>query len=179
MTFRYTETGPVGLVENTRALVVSPRGGMHGQRHRSGDPYMRTVLGFIGINEVDFIYAEGMGMARRRRPRASSRPRSSWKPWHTDAVTVACSPRSKTTQPSGCVVVFGRSRTPVFQSQEATAAAADHQADHHQGSQQQGGEPPFGTLGGNWGEEADHQQGADDDQAGGRVRRSWVVLGCW
>ena len=25
-------------------------------------PYMRTVLGFIGINEVDFIYAEGMGM---------------------------------------------------------------------------------------------------------------------
>ena len=63
VTFRYTETGPVGLVENTRALVVSPRGGMHvGNATDLVTPYMRTVLGFIGINEVDFIYAEGMGM---------------------------------------------------------------------------------------------------------------------
>ena len=63
VTFRYTEAGPVGLVENTRALVVSPRGGMHvGNATDLVTPYMRTVLGFIGINEVDFIYAEGMGM---------------------------------------------------------------------------------------------------------------------
>ncbi|MFM4647661.1 FMN-dependent NADH-azoreductase [Aeromonas bivalvium] len=63
VTFRYTETGPVGLVENTRALVVSPRGGMHvGNATDLVTPYMRTVLGFIGIKEVDFIYAEGMGM---------------------------------------------------------------------------------------------------------------------
>ena len=63
VTFRYTETGPVGLVENTRALVVSPRGGMHvGNATDLVTPYMRTVLGFIGITEVDFIYAEGMGM---------------------------------------------------------------------------------------------------------------------
>ncbi|MDF2414392.1 FMN-dependent NADH-azoreductase [Aeromonas sp. 1HA1] len=63
VTFRYTETGPVGLVENTRALVISPRGGMHvGSATDLVTPYMRTVLGFIGIKEVDFIYAEGMGM---------------------------------------------------------------------------------------------------------------------
>lgn len=63
VTFRYTETGPVGLVENTRALVVSPRGGMHvGNATDLVTPYMRTVLGFIGIKDVDFIYAEGMGM---------------------------------------------------------------------------------------------------------------------
>lgn len=63
VTFSYTETGPVGLVKNTRALVVSPRGGMHvGSATDLVTPYMRTVLGFIGITEVDFIYAEGMGM---------------------------------------------------------------------------------------------------------------------
>ncbi|MDF2401181.1 FMN-dependent NADH-azoreductase [Aeromonas sp. 5HA1] len=63
VTFRYTETGPVGLVENTRALVISPRGGMHvGSATDLVTPYMRTVLGFIGIKDVDFIYAEGMGM---------------------------------------------------------------------------------------------------------------------
>lgn len=63
VTFRYTETGPVGMVENTRALVISPRGGMHvGSATDLVTPYMRTVLGFIGIKEVDFIYAEGMGM---------------------------------------------------------------------------------------------------------------------
>ncbi|MGN4986581.1 FMN-dependent NADH-azoreductase [Aeromonas hydrophila] len=63
VTFRYTETGPVGLVENTRPLVISPRGGMHvGSATDLVTPYMRTVLGFIGIKDVDFIYAEGMGM---------------------------------------------------------------------------------------------------------------------
>lgn len=63
VTFRYTETGPVGLVDNTRALVISPRGGMHvGSATDLVTPYMRTVLGFIGIKDVDFIYAEGMGM---------------------------------------------------------------------------------------------------------------------
>lgn len=59
VTFRYTETGPVGMVENTRALVISPR---VGSATDLVTPYMRTVLGFIGIKEVDFIYAEGMGM---------------------------------------------------------------------------------------------------------------------
>ena len=63
VTFRYTATGPVGLVENTRALVISPRGGMHvGNSTDLVTPYMRTVLSFIGIDEVEFIYAEGMGM---------------------------------------------------------------------------------------------------------------------
>ncbi|PJG60185.1 FMN-dependent NADH-azoreductase [Aeromonas cavernicola] len=63
VTFRYTETGPVGLVDNTRALVISPRGGMHvGGATDLVTPYMRTLLGFIGINEVEFVYAEGMGM---------------------------------------------------------------------------------------------------------------------
>jgi len=63
VTFRYTDTGPVGMVEHTRALVISPRGGLHAGRDTDlVTPYLRTVLGFIGIKQVDFIYAEGMGM---------------------------------------------------------------------------------------------------------------------
>ncbi|MEW7865203.1 FMN-dependent NADH-azoreductase [Aeromonas diversa] len=63
VTFKYTETGPVGLVDGVRAVVVSPRGGMHlGQPSDLVTPYMKVFLGFIGIKNVDFIYAEGMGM---------------------------------------------------------------------------------------------------------------------
>ncbi|MFG0833481.1 FMN-dependent NADH-azoreductase [Aeromonas bivalvium] len=77
VTFRYTETGPVGLVENTRALVVSPRGGMHvGNATDLVTPYMRTVLGFIGIKEVDFIYAEGMGMGPEAQAKGIEEARS-------------------------------------------------------------------------------------------------------
>ncbi|MFM4803005.1 FMN-dependent NADH-azoreductase [Aeromonas bivalvium] len=77
VTFRYTETGPVGLVENTRALVVSPRGGMHvGNATDLVTPYMRTVLGFIGIEEVDFIYAEGMGMGPEAQAKGIEEARS-------------------------------------------------------------------------------------------------------
>ncbi len=63
VTFRYTETGPGALGGHPTAPLVSARAGM--QMCNATDlvtPYMRTVLGFIGINEVDFIYAEGMGM---------------------------------------------------------------------------------------------------------------------
>ncbi|KUE79011.1 FMN-dependent NADH-azoreductase [Aeromonas schubertii] len=63
VTFKYTETGPVGLVDGVRAVVVSPRGGMHlGQPSDLVTPYMKVFLGFIGITEVEFVYAEGMGM---------------------------------------------------------------------------------------------------------------------
>ncbi|MGY3928388.1 FMN-dependent NADH-azoreductase [Aeromonas simiae] len=63
VTFTYTETGPVGLVEGVHAVVVSPRGGIHqGQPSDLVTPYMQLFLGFIGITDVDFVYAEGMGM---------------------------------------------------------------------------------------------------------------------
>lgn len=61
VTFRYTETHPVGLVEGVSAVVFSSRGGVHvGQPSDAVTPYLRAVLGLIGITEVDFIYAEGL-----------------------------------------------------------------------------------------------------------------------
>ncbi|WP_111854939.1 NAD(P)H-dependent oxidoreductase [Acinetobacter oleivorans] len=62
-TFRYTEIYPQGLVEGVKAVVVSSRGGIHvGQETEAVTPYLKAVLGLMGIHEVEFIYAEGLDM---------------------------------------------------------------------------------------------------------------------
>lgn len=62
-TFRYTESGPRGLVRGVRAVVISSRGGLHkGQSTDLITPYLTTFLNFIGIEEIEFVYAEGLGM---------------------------------------------------------------------------------------------------------------------
>ncbi|MDO7187654.1 NAD(P)H-dependent oxidoreductase [Acinetobacter baumannii] len=66
-TFRYTETYPQGLVEGVKAVVVSSRGGIHvGQETEAVTPYLKAVLGLMGIHDVDFIYAEGLDMQAYR-----------------------------------------------------------------------------------------------------------------
>ena len=60
-TFRYTDSWPQGVVEGVRAVVISSRGGVHcGQDTDAVTPYLRSVLGLMGISEVTFIYAEGL-----------------------------------------------------------------------------------------------------------------------
>jgi FMN-dependent NADH-azoreductase len=67
ITFKYTETGPVGLVENTKAYVVTATGGFHAGTARDFvAPYLETFLGFIGITDVDVFTAEGMSMADQK-----------------------------------------------------------------------------------------------------------------
>ncbi|MFL9478125.1 NAD(P)H-dependent oxidoreductase [Acinetobacter baumannii] len=66
-TFRYTETYPQGLVEGVKAVVVSSRGGIHvGQETEAVTPYLKAVLGLMGIHDVDFIYAEGLDVQAYR-----------------------------------------------------------------------------------------------------------------
>ncbi|MDC5579785.1 NAD(P)H-dependent oxidoreductase [Acinetobacter baumannii] len=66
-TFRYTETYPQGLVEGVKAVVVSSRGGIHvGQETEAVTPYLKAVLGLMGIHDVDFIYAESLDMQAYR-----------------------------------------------------------------------------------------------------------------
>ncbi|GAA3704906.1 FMN-dependent NADH-azoreductase [Oceanisphaera sediminis] len=63
VTFRYTEQGPQGLLTGKKAVVVTTSGGRHKDSpHDMVTPYLRTVLGFIGIDEVEFVYAEAQGM---------------------------------------------------------------------------------------------------------------------
>lgn len=66
-TFHYTETYPQGLVEGVKAVVVSSRGGIHvGQETEAVTPYLKAVLGLMGIHDVEFIYAEGLDMQAYR-----------------------------------------------------------------------------------------------------------------
>ncbi|RWR03670.1 FMN-dependent NADH-azoreductase [[Pantoea] beijingensis] len=61
VTFRYTEAGPEGLVTGKRAIILSSRGGIH--KDTPADlltPYVKLFLGFIGITDVNFVFAEGI-----------------------------------------------------------------------------------------------------------------------
>ncbi|NEG57275.1 FMN-dependent NADH-azoreductase [Pantoea agglomerans] len=61
VTFRYTEAGPEGLVKGKTAVVISSRGGIH--KDTPTDlltPYVKLFLGFIGITNVEFVFAEGI-----------------------------------------------------------------------------------------------------------------------
>lgn len=61
VTFRYTEKGPEGLVTGKRAIILTSRGGIH--KDTPTDlvvPYLRLFLDFIGITDVEFVFAEGI-----------------------------------------------------------------------------------------------------------------------
>lgn len=60
-TFHYTETGPVGLVGHApRVIVAYTSGGVPmGSGYDLATPYIRQVLGFIGVTNIEFVSAEG------------------------------------------------------------------------------------------------------------------------
>jgi FMN-dependent NADH-azoreductase len=63
VTFRYTDQGPVGLLAGKTVYAVMTRGGVHqGRPTDVVEPYLRTVLGFLGMTDLHFIFAEGLGM---------------------------------------------------------------------------------------------------------------------
>ena len=65
-TFRYGANGPEGLLRGKKVFVVTARGGVYSQGPGKSmdfhEPYLRGVLGFIGLTDVSFIYAEGLAM---------------------------------------------------------------------------------------------------------------------
>jgi FMN-dependent NADH-azoreductase len=63
VTFRYTANGPEGLLTGKKVYVVLTRGGLY--RNTGNDtqmPYLKTFFGFLGMTDVEFIYAEGLAM---------------------------------------------------------------------------------------------------------------------
>jgi len=63
VTFKYTDTGPQGLLTGKRAYVLTSRGGIYaGSSSDHQEPYLRQALGFIGIHDVSFIHAEGLNL---------------------------------------------------------------------------------------------------------------------
>ena len=63
VTFRYTANGPEGLVTGKKVYVFATRGGRYaGTPLDSQTDYVKNFLGFIGISDVEFVYAEGLNM---------------------------------------------------------------------------------------------------------------------
>lgn len=63
VTFRYTETGPIGLLEGKRAIVAVASGGTQvGSDIDFATTYLRHVLGFIGITNVEVVAADQLSM---------------------------------------------------------------------------------------------------------------------
>ncbi len=63
ITFRYTANGPEGLLKGKKAYVFATRGGLYaGTPRDSQTAYVRDFLAFLGVTEVEFIYAEGLAM---------------------------------------------------------------------------------------------------------------------
>ncbi len=63
VTFQYTEAGPVGLVQGKTVYVACARGGIYRDTpHDSQTPYLKSVLGFLGMTDLRFVFAEGLNM---------------------------------------------------------------------------------------------------------------------
>lgn len=72
-TFRYTPQGPVGLLGGRKAYVFATRGGRYaGTPKDTQTDYVRQFLGFIGIDDVEFVYVEGLALGTEQRNAALS-----------------------------------------------------------------------------------------------------------
>lgn len=76
-TFQFTAHGPQGLLGGKQAVVVTTRGSDFSAGHLAGldfqEPYLRSVLGFLGFDEVRFITCNGMDMGNRERAMREAR----------------------------------------------------------------------------------------------------------
>lgn len=61
VTFRYTENGPEGLLPGKKVYVFATRGGLYaGTPMDSQTAYVESFLRFLGISDIEFVYAEGL-----------------------------------------------------------------------------------------------------------------------
>ena len=68
VTFKYTDQGAVGLLTGTKAYVLAARGGLYaGTPGDTQTPYVRQMLAFLGITDIEFVYAEGLGISAQSR----------------------------------------------------------------------------------------------------------------
>ena len=68
-TFRYTAEGPQGLAGGTKVIVAATYGGMHpvDSGRNFVEPYLRQVFAFLGIDDVEFVVAEGLNISPEQR----------------------------------------------------------------------------------------------------------------
>jgi FMN-dependent NADH-azoreductase len=77
VTFRYTEKGPEGLLKGKKVYVALARGGIYRDGPADSQvPYLKTVLGFLGMTDVQFFYAEGLSISPENAQKALAQARS-------------------------------------------------------------------------------------------------------
>jgi FMN-dependent NADH-azoreductase len=74
-TFTYTAEGPKGLAGGKTVVVASGRGGLYSPGNPAAaidfqEPYLKAVFGFVGITDVRFVRAEGVGLGPESRAAA-------------------------------------------------------------------------------------------------------------
>ena len=67
-TFRYTANGPEGLLKGKKVYIAASRGGLYANGGPAApmdfqEPYLRGMLGFLGLTDVTFVYAEGLSIS--------------------------------------------------------------------------------------------------------------------
>lgn len=75
VTFRYTASGPQGLLSGKRAVVIVTRGGYYPEGADLQVPYLRQFLAFIGITDVEVVVAEGLAISAESRVTGLDRAR--------------------------------------------------------------------------------------------------------
>jgi FMN-dependent NADH-azoreductase len=64
VTFKYTEKGPVGQLTGKKVYVFAARGGLYaGTPLDTQTSYVRDFLRFLGMTDVEFVYAEGLAIS--------------------------------------------------------------------------------------------------------------------
>jgi FMN-dependent NADH-azoreductase len=78
VTFRYTENGPQGLIEDRPVYVFAARGGFYeGTEMDTQTPLVRNFLGMLGLKDVHFTYAEGLAISPEQAERSRSEAKQS------------------------------------------------------------------------------------------------------
>ncbi len=76
-TFSYTENGPVGLLKDKEVIVFATRGGLYQDTPQDTQtPFIKNFFAFIGINNVKFVYAEGLQMGDEMREKGLAQAKS-------------------------------------------------------------------------------------------------------
>jgi len=76
-TFNYTATGPVGLLTGKKVYVFAARGGMYaGTPRDTQTAYVRDFFAFLGITDIEFVYAEGLAISETSRNAALAKARA-------------------------------------------------------------------------------------------------------
>lgn len=70
VTFRYTAAGPEGLLKGKTTYVFITRGGFYADAADTQTPYLKQFLGFIGMTDVKFVFAEGLAMGEQTREKS-------------------------------------------------------------------------------------------------------------